>query len=75
VKTADGTRSLKPGDPLGSDVVKAVEEGLLVLERPAVPGRPGGKATVVVRFDAQGRPSVRIYHEEDPTRVEPRETR
>jgi hypothetical protein len=74
IKTADGTRLLKPGDPLGTDVVKEVAEGLIVLQRPAQPGRQGGESTVVVRFDAQGRPQVRIYYAEDPTPVEPPET-
>lgn len=73
LQTGDGPRTLRPGDRLGADVVKAVDEGLLVLFRPAAPGRPGGDATVVMRFDAAGQPSVRIYHTEDPTRAEPRQ--
>jgi hypothetical protein len=75
IKTADGTRLLRPGDPLGTDVVKAITEGVIVLERRAQPGRPGGESTVVVRFDARGRPKVQIYYAEDPTRVEPPESR
>jgi hypothetical protein len=72
VQTGDGERVLKAGDLLGRDVVKAVDEGILVLQRPAAPDAPGGDARVVIRFDAQGRPTVRVYHSEDPTRVEPR---
>jgi len=68
LQTAEGPRALRPGDHLGTDVVKAVGEGLLVLFRPATPGRPGSDATVVIRFDAAGQPSVRTYHTEDPTR-------
>ncbi len=71
LQTAEGRRTLRPGDRLGEDVVKAVDEGLLVLQRPAAPGRPGGEATVVVRFDAKGQPTVRVYHTEDKSAVEP----
>lgn len=73
LQTPEGPRTLHPGDRLGTDVVKAVGEGLLVLFRPATPGQPGSDATVVMRFDAAGQPSVRIYHSEDPTRPEPRQ--
>jgi len=67
----DGERTLRPGDRLGDDVVRAVDTGLLVLDRAAVPSRPGGAATVVVRFDGAGLPRVRVYHVEDPTPVNP----
>lgn len=70
VQTAEGQRLLHPGDHIGNDVVKAIDEGLLVLDRPAAPGQPGGDRRIVVRFDAQGRASVRIYTTEDPTAVE-----
>ncbi len=65
----DGERTLRPGDHLGDDVVRAVDTGLLVLDRPS--SRPGGAATVVVRFDGAGLPRVRVYHVEDPTPVNP----
>jgi hypothetical protein len=71
VQTADGALTLRPGDLLGTDVVRAVDTGVIVLDRKAAPGAKGGDARVVVRFDGQGKPSVRIYHTEDPTRVEP----
>jgi hypothetical protein len=74
IQTRDGARTLRAGDLLGRDVVKAVDTGVLVLERKAAPGAKGGDARVVIRFDAQGKPTVRIYHVEDPTRVEPRPT-
>jgi hypothetical protein len=67
---AGAEQALRPGDRLGSDVVRAVGDGVLVLDRPAVPGQPGGEATVVVRFDASGQPTVRVYHALDPTPVE-----
>lgn len=66
---AGGEQTLRPGDPFGSDRVRAVGGGVVVLDRPAVPGQPGGEATVVLRFDASGRPRVRVYHVEDPTPV------
>jgi hypothetical protein len=62
-------QSLREGDRLGSDVVRAVGDGVIVLDRPAVPGQPGGEAIVVMRFDASGQPTVRVYHAEDPTPV------
>lgn len=71
VQTADGALTLRPGDLLGTDIVRAVDTGVIVLDRKAAPGAKGGDARVVVRFDGQGKPSVRIYHMEDPTRVEP----
>jgi hypothetical protein len=75
IQTTDGLRTLRPGDLLGRDVVHAVDTGVLVLERKAAPGAAGGDARVVIRFDGQGKPTVRIYHVEDPTRVEPRPTK
>ena len=66
---ADGERTLHPGDRLGTDVVRTVGDGVLVLDRPQVASRPGGSAVVVVRFDAAGEPRMRVYHVEDPTPV------
>lgn len=71
LKTLQGDVTVRPGDALSGDTVKAVAEGMLVLRRPAVPGKPGGESTVVLRFDAQGKPSVRIYYAGDPTPAEP----
>jgi len=73
IQTADGPRTLRRGDRLGEDVVKDVDENVLVLFRPGAPDRPGGDLTVVLRFGPGGQPSVRIYHTEDPTRVAPRQ--
>lgn len=58
--------TLKPGDRVGTDVVRVADEGLLVLDRPAVAGHSEGAATVVVRFDPMGRPRVRIMYEQAP---------
>lgn len=62
-------QSARVGERLGTDVVRAVGDGVIVLDRPAVPGQPGGEAIVVMRFDASGQPTVRVYHAEDPTPV------
>jgi hypothetical protein len=62
-------QSLRVGERLGSDVVRAVGDGVIVLDRPAVPGQAGGEAIVVMRFDASGRASLRVYHAENPTPV------
>lgn len=67
VVLAEGERVLRPGDRLGADTVRAVSDGVIVLDRPAVTGKPGGAATVVVRFDANGQARVRILYEQDPT--------
>ena len=67
VTVAEAERVLRPGDLLGGDTVRTVSDGVIVLDRPAVPGRPGGAATVVVRFDAGGEARVRVLYEQDPT--------
>jgi hypothetical protein len=65
----DGERTVRPGDRLGMDLVRTVGEGILVLDRAAIPSVAGGGALVVVRFDAAGQPRMRAYHVEDPTPV------
>ena len=67
VSVAQGERVLRPGDRLGADTVRSVSDGVIVLDRPAAPGKPGGAATVVVRFDANGQARVRVLYEHDPT--------
>jgi hypothetical protein len=67
VRMPEGERTLRPGDPVGADRVRAVSDGVMVLDRPAVPGTPGGSATVIVRFDAAGQARVRVLYESDPT--------
>jgi hypothetical protein len=71
----DGERTLRRGDRLGTDLVRAAGDGLLVLERSPMAGLPGGAALVVVRFDAAGQPRMRVYQVEDPTPVNPPEVR
>jgi hypothetical protein len=73
VRLPGGERTLRAGDPLGADRVRTVADGLIVLDRPPVPGAPGapgapgGAATVIVRFDASGRARVRVLYESNPT--------
>ena len=67
VTVEESERVLRPGDLLGVDTVRTVSDGVIVLDRPAVPGRPGGAAVVVVRFDVGGEARVRILYEQDPT--------
>ena len=69
VSVGGAEQSLRVGDRLGSDVVRAVGDGVVVFDRPAVPGQPGGEAIVVMRFDASGQARVRVFHAEDPTPV------
>lgn len=66
LQLADGQRLVHPGDAIGTDVVQVIGDGTLVLERPEAPGRPGGVGTVVVRFDAQGRSAIEVFHTGDP---------
>ena len=66
-------RVVRPGDLIGTDLVKSIAPGRLVLERPAK-GR-GGKGLVIVTFDPQGRGSSLVVWAEDPTERRPREVR
>ena len=60
---ADGERTVRPGDLVGTDVVRSVEPGCITLGRPLP---DGGEALVVVRFDESGNGRVRILYENDP---------
>ena len=61
------TLTLRPGDTIGSDVVRRIAPDRLVLFRPAPAGGRGGEATVVVQFDGSGRGRVRVYSTRDRT--------
>lgn len=50
-------RTLRPGDVVAGDLVKAIGDGRIILARPDA---LGGESTVVVTFDAQGRALVRV---------------
>jgi len=57
---------VRRGSELGGDVVKAVEAGRIVLDRPARPGQAGGAALVIMTFDAAGAPKTRVFYTGDP---------
>lgn len=65
-------RVLRPGDAIGTDVVKSIEPGRMVLAR-TTPEL--GEALVIVTFDAQGRPRVRVFATRDPSSRVPPEVR
>jgi len=55
-------RTVHRGDLIGTDVVKSIEPGRVLLTRALA---DGDEATVVVSFDAAGRGRVRIYSAKD----------
>jgi hypothetical protein len=64
-------RVLRVGEAIGSDTVKSIDAGRIVLARSAAP-EEGGEATVVITFDAQGRGRVRVFSVHDASaRVPP----
>jgi len=65
---ASGPRTVHPGDLIGTDVVRSIEPGRILLGRT---GPDGQEATVVVSFDDAGRGRVRVYFGSDPTAVAP----
>jgi len=64
LRLAAGERTVRPGDLIGTDVLRRIEPGRLVLARAQ---KDGGEATVVVTFDDAGRGRVRVYYGSDPT--------
>jgi hypothetical protein len=66
---------LRPGSPVGADIVKSIGSDRIVLVRGATPMNPTGAATVVLTFDAQGQSRVRVYRLSDPAAATPREVR
>jgi hypothetical protein len=63
---ASGPRTVHPGDVIGTDVVRSIEPGRILLART---GPDGQEATVVVSFDDAGRGRVRVLFGSDPTAV------
>jgi hypothetical protein len=59
-----GLRTVHPGDLIGTDVVRSIEPGRILLART---GPDGQEATVVVSFDDSGRGRVRVLFPSDPT--------
>jgi hypothetical protein len=62
----EGERVLRPGDVLGTDTVRSVEPGQVVLERSASAGT--GETLVVLAVDGQGRTRFRVYFTKGPDR-------
>jgi hypothetical protein len=63
----DGVRQVvRAGSRHGADVVKSVGPDRIVLERAPEPGRSGGAALVIVRFDAAGRARPTVLWTADP---------
>ncbi len=59
-------RLVTPGTVLGTDTVKSVTPGRIVLKRVA-PEAEGGDAIVIVTFDPRGRTRVQVFASRDPT--------
>jgi hypothetical protein len=58
-----GDRIVRPGDVLGTDRVRSIEPGRIVLERGS---SAGSGDLVVLRLDALGHARVRVYSVADP---------
>jgi hypothetical protein len=67
-------REVTPGTVLGTDTVKSITPGRIVLKR-AAPDAEGGDAIVIVTFDAQGRTRVQVFASRDPTTRAPAEVK
>jgi len=64
----DGRREVvRAGSRLGSDTVRSVAPGRIVLERPG-PAATDGSAVVIVTFDEAGRGKERVFWAKDPAR-------
>lgn len=69
LRLVGGERTVRPGDAIGADVVKSIIPGQMVLARSPSTAGALGSATVVVKFDEQGRGRVRVFHTTDPLPV------
>jgi hypothetical protein len=67
-------RVVTPGTLIGTDTVKSITPGRMVLKRVA-PEAEGGDAIVIVTFDAQGRTRVQVFASKDPTTRVPAEVK
>jgi hypothetical protein len=65
----EGERLVRVGDRIGADTVTHVDDHRLRLTRPDS-GQPG-PAHVVVSFDAEGQPFVRVYSRRNPPSPDP----
>jgi hypothetical protein len=69
-----GERVVTPGTVIGTDTVKSITPGRMVLKRSA-PDAQGGEALVIVTFDEQGRTRVQVFAAKDPTAKAPVEVK
>ena len=69
-----GERVVTPGAVIGTDTVKSITPGRMVLRRAASEAE-GGDGIVIVTFDAQGRTRVQVFATKDPTAKAPREVK
>jgi hypothetical protein len=71
---AGGERVVTPGTVIGTDTVKSITPGRMVLRRMAAESE-GGEGIVIVSFDAQGKTQVQVFATKDPTAKVPREVK
>ncbi len=64
-------RVIKVGDVIGTDIVKSISTGRIVLRRPASAGGPGGESLVILQFDPTGRTQVLLVASRDTTSNSP----
>jgi len=64
-------RAIKVGDTVGTDIVKSISAGRIVLRRPASAGGPGGESLVILQFDPTGRTQVLVVASRDTTSKAP----
>jgi hypothetical protein len=69
-----GERVVTPGTVIGTDTVKSISPGRMVLRR-AASDDEGGEGIVIVSFDSQGRTRVQVFATKDPTARLPREVK
>jgi hypothetical protein len=69
-----GERVVTPGTVIGTDTVKSISPGRMVLRR-AASDDEGGEGIVIVSFDSQGRTRVQVIATKDPTARLPREVK
>ena len=69
-----GERVVTPGTVIGTDTVKAITPGRIILQR-AASDDEGGAGIVIVSFDAQGRTRVQVFATKDPTAKTPRDVK
>jgi hypothetical protein len=69
-----GERTVAPGTVIGTDTIRSITPGRIVLQRAAT-DEQGGPGIVIVDFDDQGRTRVRVFATKDPTAKVPRDVK